>query len=180
MQLIVIRHGETEWNLEGRKMGHLDSPLTNRGIAQAKAIANRLANVPFHALYSSDLGRAMQTARFIATTCNKTIIPHRGLRERNGGIFQGLTEAEIHKQYLEEKEKQGKLCVQLIINNSESNKQISERSIKMMTEIANRHSNQTIVIVTHGGFLRAFFEFVLGITSEQGWRFKRMHASYNQ
>ena len=65
-RLVFIRHGQTLWNMDGRVMGQLDSPLSPLGERQARAVAERLAREPFDFLYSSDLGRAVQTARFIA------------------------------------------------------------------------------------------------------------------
>src|SRR5438477_4218649 len=86
-QIIIVRHGETTWNLEGRHQGHLDSPLTKRGVAQAEALAARLGNEEFAALYSSDLGRALATAEIIGTRCGKSVVIDARLRERNLGIF---------------------------------------------------------------------------------------------
>ena len=67
-QLIIVRHGQTEWNLKLIRQGHLDSPLTETGLAQARALGERLALETFTALYSSDLGRAVQTAQLIAAS----------------------------------------------------------------------------------------------------------------
>jgi probable phosphoglycerate mutase len=97
MKLICIRHGETQWNVEGREMGQLDSPLTPLGLRQAEAIADRLGKLEFDALYSSDLGRAVQTAEAIASRCGRDIRLDAGLRERNMGIFQGLTLEEMRR-----------------------------------------------------------------------------------
>ena len=71
MKLIIVRHGETEWNTQDIAMGQLDSPLTLKGIQQAHAIAERLRRLSFCALYSSDLGRAVQTVNIIAEICKK-------------------------------------------------------------------------------------------------------------
>ena len=88
-QLIFIRHGETIWNIEGREMGQDNSPLSELGERQAEAIANRLKNISFTALYSSDLGRTIQTAKFISKACgNKKIIKNKKLRERHMGILK--------------------------------------------------------------------------------------------
>src|SRR5690242_5784438 len=86
MRLIAVRHGETEWNVELREMGHLDSALTPIGIQQAEALGHRLKKLGFDALYSSDLGRAIQTAEIIATICEKRVHLHAGLRERHMGV----------------------------------------------------------------------------------------------
>ena len=101
-QLIIVRHGETEWNLKLIRQGHLDSPLTERGIAQAKALGQRLAQEKFVALYSSDLGRAVQTAEMIAAVTGHGIITDERLRERHLGIFQGLSGDEIRERFPEE------------------------------------------------------------------------------
>ena len=92
-ELLLVRHGETLWNQQGRMQGQHDSPLTTVGLQQAKQLAQRLKDASFTALYSSDLGRAHQTARCIADETGHEIVADRGLRERNFGIFEGLTNA---------------------------------------------------------------------------------------
>jgi broad specificity phosphatase PhoE len=104
MVLIAVRHGETEWNVQRREMGQLDSPLTVRGIQQAEALGRRLSGIKFDELYSSDLGRAVQTAEIIAATCEKLVRLDSGLRERNMGLFQGLTWKEMSEKYPSEHE----------------------------------------------------------------------------
>src|SRR5215218_4349679 len=94
-EILLIRHGGTEWNKQGRMQGQRDSPLTPLGLQQARQLARRLRDVPHAALYSSDLGRAYETARRIADETKDEIVCDRGLRERCFGIFEGLTNAEI-------------------------------------------------------------------------------------
>src|SRR5439155_26438920 len=101
-QFIVVRHGETEWNIRGIRQGNLDSRLTEKGMAQAKALAQRLAREKFSALYSSDLGRAVQTAEMIAAVTGQEIVTDARLRERNRGVFQGLNGDEIKEKFPEE------------------------------------------------------------------------------
>ena len=79
-QLIIVRHGQTQWNLKLIRQGHLDSPLTEKGIAQAKALGERLAREAFTALYSSDLGRAVQTAQMVAETTGHKVVTDARLR----------------------------------------------------------------------------------------------------
>src|SRR5215217_4614172 len=93
-QLIIVRHGQTEWNIRGIRQGFLDSPLTTKGLAQAKALGQRLGREKFTALYSSDLGRALQTAQEIANVTGHEIVTDARLRERHLGIFQGLNGEE--------------------------------------------------------------------------------------
>jgi broad specificity phosphatase PhoE len=103
MKLIVVRHGETEWNAEGREIGQLDSLLTPRGVDQAERLAQRLGRMPIAMIYSSDLGRAMKTAEILAAACGADVRPEPGVRERHMGVFQGLTGPEIRRQFPDER-----------------------------------------------------------------------------
>ena len=98
-ELIIIRHGETTGNRDGIWQGHLDTPLTDVGIAQARAVAERLGKASFSRLYSSDLGRAHKTAAIRTGHSIKTDLR---LRERSLGVFEGLTTPEIQTRYPEE------------------------------------------------------------------------------
>src|SRR5262245_31004846 len=98
-EILLIRHGETLWNREARMQGQNDSPLTETGLEQARKLARRLKTVAFTTLYSSDLGRAHQTARCIAEETGHEIVANEGLRERCFGIFEGLTNAEIQVKH---------------------------------------------------------------------------------
>ena len=93
-ELILVRHGETVWNATGRIQGQGDSPLTERGIAQAQAVARRLQHEPFTTLYASHLGRVIETARYIAALTGHAITIDERLQERAYGIFEGLTYEE--------------------------------------------------------------------------------------
>jgi broad specificity phosphatase PhoE len=179
MKLIAIRHGETEWNAQGREMGQLDSPLTARGVEQAQAIAHRLRRVQFSVLYTSDLGRSLQTAHIIAASCGKEVTVDVGLRERHMGIFQGLTVSEMREKFPQERQDYERIGFEYVIPGGESARQRLERSVRVLTAIAGRHPTETVVAVTHGGFLMGFFEFVLGIPPGNGWRFKRYNGNYS-
>ena len=99
--IILVRHGETLWNLEGRRQGQADSPLTPLGIAQAQAIAERLADEPVDALYSSDLTRALVTAGHVGAACGLPVIADARLREKSFGVLEGLQYAEVQAKYPE-------------------------------------------------------------------------------
>ncbi len=179
MKLIAVRHGETEWNVERRDMGQLDSPLTARGVRQAQALASRLAELPFDALYTSDLGRAMQTAQIIAAATGMEPVPDARLRERHLGIFQGLTKPEAAAKFPHEYTDYVRLGHCYEIPQGESGEQRTTRSIAALTDIAERHVDETVVVVTHGSFLMGFFEHVLAMKPGNGWRFRRQNAAYN-
>lgn len=179
MRLIPIRHGETEWNLIGREMGHLDSPLTERGIAQARAVARRIAELRPGVLYTSDLGRAVQTAEIIQLATGLTAVREPALRERHMGVLQGLVRAEAQKLYpavFAEYDANGFFGS---LPGGETVRERTERSVRILTAIAEKHPDQTVVAVTHSGFLMGFVEHVLGLGPGNGWRFERQNASYN-
>jgi len=179
MKIIAIRHGETEWNALGREQGQLDSSLTARGLKQAEAIAERLRRVKFSALYSSDLGRARNTAEIVAKATGDKIEVDAGLRERHTGIFQGLTNAQMAVQYPTEYSAYRSDPYAYQVPGGESGQQRTERSVRVMNALADRHASETIVIITHGGFLIGFFEHVLGLAPGNAWRFKRQNAAFN-
>ena len=130
-RVIFARHGQTIWNTEKREMGHLDSPLTKKGELQARALGKRLSTYDFSTLYSSDLGRAMQTSECIARACNKSIVQDEELRERNMGIFQGHTRKELAELFPDEwHQYNSENKFDYVIPNGESQRQRLERSIR--------------------------------------------------
>lgn len=179
-RIILIRHGETLWNIEKREMGHLNSPLSELGEKQAAAIANRLSHESFTHLYSSDLGRTLQTASYISKACNLEIKPDIDLRERNMGIFQGYTQSESKEKFPAEwKEYRAKSSIDYVIPGGESQRQRIERSINVMNRLADSHPKETIVVVSHAGILKGFFEFVVGLAPSSGGQFSKKNAAFN-
>src|SRR5919106_4393521 len=146
--ILLIRHGETLWNQQGRMQGQHDSPLTPTGLHQARQLARRLKDVSFTALYSSDLGRAHQTARCIADETGHDVIAERGLRERDFGIFEGLTNAEIKVRYPEDYELFAKRDPHYVMSGGESAAQFMARVLATLDRIADIHNSDTIVVVT--------------------------------
>ncbi len=179
MRVVAIRHGETEWNALGREQGQLDSPLTARGLKQAEAIADRLRRMSFSALYSSDLGRALHTAEIVASATGARIEVDAGLRERHTGIFQGMTKAQMEAQHPTEYAAYVSDPYMYAVPGGESGQQRTERSVRVMNVLADRHADETIVLITHGGFLMGFFEHVLGLAPGNSWRFKRQNGAFN-
>ena len=176
-RLIVVRHGETQANLDGRWQGHGDSPLTKAGIAQAEAVAHRLKRGVFSKLYSSDLGRALQTARIIADQTGHEIILDERLRERHLGIFQGLTTAEMEAKYPEERHLYRTAGPDYVIPGGESARQRFERSTLCLREIALNHPGETAVVVTHGGVLNGLLRYTLDIPLGAPRRFRIWNAT---
>lgn len=178
-KIIIVRHGQTEWNIRGIRQGHLDSPLTERGLAQAKALGQRLGREKFTALYSSDLGRAVQTAQEVAKVSGHEIIKDVRLRERHLGIFQGLNAEEINAQYPEERRLMRTRGPAFVIPGGESMVQQVERNVSFLDGLAQRHEGETIVVVTHGGVVSGFFRHTLAIPLEAPRRFEFVNAGLN-
>jgi probable phosphoglycerate mutase len=178
-QLIIVRHGQTHWNLKLIRQGHLDSPLTEQGVAQAKALGERLARESFTALYSSDLGRALQTAQMIAEATGHKVVTDRRLRERHLGIFQGLNGDEIREKYPEEYRLHRTVGPTYVIPDGESVEQQVARNVEYLKEIAERHLGEKIVVVTHGGVLSGLFRHTFSIPFTAPRRFEFTNASLN-
>jgi probable phosphoglycerate mutase len=178
-EVILIRHGETRWNREGRWQGHADSPLTESGLVQAKALARRLSSMDFSALYSSDLGRAQDTASIIARETGHEILFDSRLRERNVGIFQGLTLLEMKDQFPDVFQRYLNHDSEYVIPEGESMNQRFAINIQCVNELAEKHRGQSVVVVTHGGVLNSMFRYVLKLPPEANRRYKIKNTSIN-
>lgn len=149
----IVRHGETDWNVARRIQGHLDVPLNAAGLAQAAAAAAGLAGEAFTAAYSSDLGRAWATARALAGPLGLAVTPEPGLRERNYGILQGLTGAEIAARYPGIHARYLARDVDYDFETGESLSRFAARIIDAVERLAARHGGEALLLVSHGGVL---------------------------
>lgn len=177
--LFAVRHGETEWNLIERQQGHLDSPLTGHGIKQAHALANGLADRGIEVLYSSDLGRALQTATIIADKLGLMIHQDQRLRERHLGTMQGFTRQEHAERYPEDAAAFSAGDPDFVIPGGESIRQQYERSVRCAEDLATRHPGQRVLVVAHGGVLTSFFRRALRLPLSEPRRFSLFNASIN-
>ena len=178
-RVIVVRHGQTEWNVQARIQGQGDSTLTADGCAQARALAERLSRERFDALISSDLGRASATAQAIADRCAKPIILDARLRERHFGAGQGMTYDEVDRAYPGAFARIRNVDPDFVIPGGESRRQFHDRVVAAMDSLANHHDGRTIVVVTHGGVLATFFRHVHGIPLDVAHPIAITNASYN-
>jgi len=149
--LILARHGETDWNRDGRFQGHADPPLNDRGREQARALAEILAAEPLEAIYSSDLSRAHETARIVAEQKGLPVVVDPQLRERDVGEWSGLTLPEIEERFPEEL----RLFRDRGASVGETRAALSQRIVAAARRIAQTHPDGQVLVVTHGGALRA-------------------------
>ncbi len=179
-ELIVIRHGQTTWNITNRFQGHLDIDLSELGKKQAERIADHLASEPIDVLYSSDLKRALDTALPLAQLKSLDVRTDTRLRERHMGIFQGYTFEQIREKFPEEYEKFMTWDPDYVMPDGESSREKYRRSIAFFEEIAAAHQGGTVAVITHGGVLDALLRFILGIPLSTPRRYKNYNASINR
>ncbi len=153
-RILLIRHGQTDWNSEGRWQGHIDVPLNGGGLEQAQALALHLKHQPITAIYSSDLLRARQTAAPLAQALGLPVHADARLRELNLGKFQGLTNAEISSQYPQQAVQMREDYLGFPFPGGESRRMMQGRALAAFREIAAREPGPEIVVVTHGGTIR--------------------------
>ena len=144
--VLLARHGETEWNREERYQGHADPPLNKTGRGQAEQLAEQLAQEPIEAVYASDLRRASETAEIVGARLGLRVDLEPGLREIDVGSWQGLTKEQIDGRPWD----------------GETYEHHSERVTCALREIAARHPDGRVLVVSHGGSLRRVQEAVLG------------------
>src|SRR3954449_5504484 len=136
--LLLVRHGETDWNAEGRLQGHTDRPLNEHGRRQAKELADRLAGEEVDAIYASDLARARESGEIVGERLGLPVVIDADLREKNWGNWEGLTGDErVHVEF-----------------EGESTIAHRDRVMRAVDRIVERHPEQRVVVVTHGGSLR--------------------------
>ena len=142
--ILLARHGETDWNRDGIWQGWADPPLNDDGRAQARRLAEQLRETPFDAVYSSDLQRARETAELVAEPHGVPVITDPGLREIDIGSWSGLTRAEIDERF-----------PQGIRPDGETRDQHAARVLEAVERIARANPGRRILLVTHGGTMRA-------------------------
>jgi broad specificity phosphatase PhoE len=142
--ILVARHGETEWNREGRWQGWADPPLNELGRAQARELAGRLRATPFDAVYASDLRRAHETAVILAASHDLPVGIDADLREIDVGAWSGLTRPEIAERFPDGKRPDG-----------ETRDQHGVRVLAAVERIARAHPGERVLVVAHGGCVRA-------------------------
>ena len=170
-QIFISRHGETVWNREGRIQGHTDVGLSEKGIEQATRLAERLKSVSFDAAYASDLCRASETAAAILQGREVPLHPTPQLREYHKGAFEGLTDSELRTRFPSEYPSYVAKDLDYAPDGGESTRQVSARMASAINEIKEQHLDETVLVVGHGGSLRAAMMALLGMPLDANWRF---------
>jgi probable phosphoglycerate mutase len=156
-RILAIRHGETDWNVDTRIQGQLDIPLNDTGRWQAGRMAQALAHEPIRAIYASDLLRARETAQALAHATGLPVLGAPGLREREFGIFEGKTFAEIAALWPEQSLLWRRRDPEFAPEGGESLLQFRQRVTRTAQDLAQRHGGELIALVSHGGVMDVLY-----------------------
>jgi probable phosphoglycerate mutase len=161
-ELLLARHGETDWNATRRWQGRDDPPLNARGIEQAHELADAVAGEEIDAIYTSDLRRALQTAEIVGERLGLEVVPLAELREIDVGSWGGRRSADIE---VEEPEAWARHLASWGTgwNDGETPEQLTERIVAALRRIASEHPDDRVLVVAHGGVIRAVTAFSLGV-----------------
>lgn len=146
--IYIIRHGQTDWNIEHRIQGKTDIVLNTEGIKQVELITQKIANLKIDSIISSDLKRAYMTAQIINEKFNKTIKADKRLREFNFGALEGITRDQITQEIWEKFDENPKQF------NAETKKEVFNRIKSFIDDIKSKNLNKNVLVVTHGGPIR--------------------------
>ncbi len=158
----IVRHGCTDANTAGILQGHFESRLDDTGIQQAQALAKRLKSEKFDAFYCSTLKRAVHTAGIIGEAINRKAIELDELTEWDLGILERRPHTELRMAYPDLMASFHTECGDFDVPGGESRKAFYQRVSRILDTLAGRHAGQKILLVTHGGTLRAIFHHMVG------------------
>lgn len=180
-RIYFVRHGQTTWNVESKFQGHTDVPLSGLGIQQAEFLARRLKNYGITAFYTSDLIRAVKTAEILAQPHNLPVMPMAELREVNFGNWEGkVFTPEVKDKLVNSDKNWWDSPFDGSGSKGESFSQMSARVNEAVRSIVERHlDDQEIVVVSHGGVIRAVIALLLGMNLVSYWRLRLDNACLN-
>ena len=153
MRLLLIRHGESTANADGRLQGHLDIPLSDRGRRESDQLAERLSRLTIDALYTSTLSRARETAETVAKRLGLDVVERPALMERDVGELAGLTREEIRARYPQYARARAAGDANVTVAGYESDDDLAQRVTRVLEEIVEDHPRQTVAVITHGGVI---------------------------
>ncbi|MDH7578779.1 MAG: alpha-ribazole phosphatase [Bacillota bacterium] len=178
-RLLLVRHGQTGWNHDARYQGHTDIELSEAGFKQAQLLAQRLVREPVEAVYASDLRRAFETARIVAAPHKLQVQTVPELREINFGAWEGLTFEEIKTQFRELAANWYTSPAKIRIPQGETFAELKERAYNTVMELVKKHDPGTLIIVTHGGTIRAIICALLNIDLNHAFRIRQDNGALN-
>lgn len=179
-RVILVRHGQTEWNRIERFRGRADVPLNEAGLEQAKSTGSRIAREwKVDAIYTSPLSRSRRTAEEIAGHFGLPVRPHPGLRDIDYGLWQGLTPDEVRARWPEDLDLWYNHPERARIPEGETLDALRSRALKAVRELCDPHFGQTVVMVGHTVVNRIILLGVLGLGNDRFWRIRQDTCAIN-
>lgn len=170
MKIYITRHGETLWNIEGKFQGSQNSDLSERGVENAKKLGKSLASIDFDRIYSSPLGRAFETAKYIRGDKDTEIVVKNSLKEMSFGIWEGMENSKVEELYPEEKHYfWNEPHMYSPVEGGESYQELIERASNVLNEIIENESGENILIVAHAAVIKAMFIGIKNLQLEDFW-----------
>ncbi|NPB06391.1 MAG: histidine phosphatase family protein [Aquificae bacterium] len=179
LRLFIIRHAESEWNPVGRYQGLLDPGLTERGVRQARLLAQALKDEGISVLFTSPLKRTYETARIVGEELGLEPIVDERLREIDHGEWSGLLVEEVKKKYPEQFEAWLKEPHRVVFPGGESLKEVFKRVTDFLNDVRSRYEGRTVAAVSHTVPIRCLYCSALGIDLSKFWSFGCDNASYS-
>ncbi len=174
VRILLARHGETVFNVEGRWQGQSDSPLTERGQAQARELARALADEPVAAVYSSDLGRAFDTATSVARVHRLQVRDDQRLREIHTGAWTGKDRAAITSEFPGGLEQWATRPATMRLPDGETVQEAQDRALAFFADRMPAHVGETVVVISHGAVGQAVLVHSMGGSVEDLWLEQRV------
>ena len=175
----IVRHGQTNWNILGKTQGHGNSDLTPKGENQALELSKAIKEYPIDYIYSSDLGRAVQTAEIIGSTIGVDVIQTPSLREMGFGDWEGLLIEEIKKDHAKTYETWRNQPHLVNIPNGETLHIIKDRVDAFIKELNEKYDNKHILLVSHSVTVRVMLLSFLNSGVENIYRIKQDNTALN-
>jgi alpha-ribazole phosphatase len=180
LKLLLVRHGLTEWNDDGRFQGQADIPMNPTGSQQVQALANRLSKEALDLIYTSDLQRTIETARAVAAFHTCPMIVDTRLREIRFGKWEGKTYAEIARDDSETLHAWETRSPQASGPGGETLAQLAGRIQSFLDDLGQAAAEKTVLIVSHGGALQIMLCLLLGLSPNHYWQFRLSQASLTE
>ena len=179
MRLILVRHGQTEWNASGRYQGQSNVALSDTGRKQARLLAERFPLKQLDAIYTSDLDRARETAESVGEKLGVPVYPEKVFRELSFGDWEGLTYQQITARWPEESNKLFTAPDELEIPHGETFQALQNRALDKINELCKKHVDQTIGIFAHGAINKTILAGLMHIPLHYLWSLRQDNTAVN-
>lgn len=179
VRIILIRHGETTWNIEGRYQGQVDTPLSPRGIRQGQKAAEALRNIPIDAAIASPLSRAYDTCKFAADLHGLPVATDPRLTEIAHGEWEGIHADEIEAKYPDDFHRWHTHPDQVQMPGGENLEDVRKRAREAIDDIAKKYEGKTVLVAAHDAVNKALLCDLMGLSLGSFWQIKQDNACIN-